>query len=112
MRDVFAFDGFVRKLTSAAAVLVLSSASLVAAHAQQVLTPPNIPIHFGMNPDEVSGALGVQLQYVRGRAGNELLLALPNVRGAALASRSDGLYLQFRKGRLSGWKGDWGTIRP
>jgi len=41
-----------------------------------------------------------------------LLLALPNVKGAALASRSDGLYLQFRNGRLSGWKGDWGTIRP
>ena len=114
MRDVFTFDGFVRKLTSAAAVaaLVLNAASLPAAHAEQVLTPPNIPINFGMNPDEVSRALGVQLQYVRGRPGNELLLALPDVKGAALASRSDGLYLQFRKGKLSGWKGDWGTIRP
>jgi hypothetical protein len=52
------------------------------------------------------------LFYVRGRPGNELLVALPNVKGATLASRSDGLYLQFRRGKLSGWKGDWGTIRP
>ena len=29
-----------------------------------------------------------------------------------LANRSDGLYLQFGRGRLVGWKGDWGTIRP
>jgi hypothetical protein len=49
---------------------------------------------------------------VRGRPGNELLLAIPNVKGSALSIRSDALYLQFRKGRLSGWKGDWGTITP
>jgi hypothetical protein len=94
------------------AALALTGVFLTSAHAQQVLTPPNIPLSFGMKPDEVSRALGVQLQYVRGRPGDELLVALPNVKGAALASRSDGLYLQFRKGRLSGWKGDWGTIRP
>ena len=94
------------------APLALAGAFLMPAQAQQVFTPPNIALSFGMNPDEVSRALGVQLQYVRGRPGDEMLLALPDVKGAALASRSDGLYLQFRKGRLSGWKGDWGTIRP
>jgi hypothetical protein len=72
----------------------------------------SMPLTFGMNADQVSQALGVPLFYVRGRRGNELLVALPNVKGATLASRSDGLYLQFRRGRLSGWKGDWGTIRP
>ena len=46
------------------------------------------------------------------RKQRDLLLAIPNVKGAALSFRSDGLYLQFRKGRLTGWKGDWGTIRP
>ena len=103
-----------RELTSTAvaAVLVLGGASLAPASAQQVLTPPNIPLSFGMNPEQVSRALGVSLSHVRGRPGDELLLALPDVRGAALASRSDGLYLQFRHGRLSGWKGDWGTVRP
>ena len=77
-------------------------------HAQQ----PSVPLMFGMTPDQTSQALGVALFYVRGRPGNELLVALPNVKGATLASRSDGLYLQFRRGKLSGWKGDWGTIRP
>jgi hypothetical protein len=95
------------------AVLMLSVAS--AAHAQQttgVGTPGNVPLMFGMNADQASQALGVPLNYVRGRPGNELYVALPNVKGATLSYRSDGLYLQFRKGRLSGWKGDWGTIRP
>jgi hypothetical protein len=70
------------------------------------------PLTFGMSPDEVSAVLGVPLGYVRGSRGNELLLALPNVKGSALTIRSDGLYLQFRRGRLSGWKGDWGTAKP
>jgi len=70
------------------------------------------PLTFGMNPDEVSVALGVPLAYVRGRRGDELLLAMPNVKGSALTIRSDALYLQFRHGRLTGWKGDWGTAKP
>ena len=74
--------------------------------------PPGAPLTFGMSIDEASTALGVPLSYVRGAPGNELLLALPNVKGSALAIRSDALYLQFRRGRLSGWKGDWGTARP
>jgi hypothetical protein len=112
MRDIFSCDGSLRKPASIAAALILSGMASVPARAEQVLTPPNIPINFGMKPDEVSRALGVQLQYVRGRPGDELLLAVPDVKGATLSSRSDGLYLQFRRGRLSGWKGDWGTIRP
>jgi hypothetical protein len=71
-----------------------------------------VPLAFGMNAEQASQALGVPLSYVHGRPGEELLFALPNVKGTTLASRSDGLYLQFRKGRLTGWKGDWGTIRP
>jgi hypothetical protein len=70
------------------------------------------PLQFGMNAGQVSQVLGVGLAYVRGRPGNELFLAIPNVKGSALSIRSDALYLQFRRGRLSGWKGDWGTIRP
>jgi len=96
-----------------AALLTLACLTWTPARAQQApLTPPNIPITFGMTPEQASVALGVQLLYVRGRPGDELLVALPNVKGATLASRSDGLYLQFRHGRLSAWKGDWGTIRP
>ena len=72
----------------------------------------NTPLAFGMNVDEASAALGTSLVYVRGRPGNEMFLALPNVKGSALSDRRDGLYLQFRRGKLEGWKGDWGTNKP
>lgn len=72
----------------------------------------NTPLAFGMNVEQASAALGVTLIYVRGRPGNEMFLALANVKGSALSDRRDGLYLQFRRGRLAGWKGDWGTNRP
>ena len=95
------------------AALALAGAALAPARGQVVTTtPPNIPLMFGMTPEQASVALGVPFQYVSGPPGGELLLALPNVKGTTLAKRSDGLYLQFRHGRLSGWKGDWGTIRP
>jgi hypothetical protein len=95
--------------------MALASVALTPASGQQSLrgTPPyGAPLTFGMNADEVSQALGVPLNYVRGRSGDELFLATSNVKGSALSSRSDGLYLQFRRGKLAGWKGDWGTITP
>jgi len=96
-----------------AAALALATVALGPLRAQvATLTPPNIPLMFGMTPEQTSVALGVPLQYVKGAPGDEMLLALPNVKGTTLAKRSDGLYLQFRHGRLSGWKGDWGTIQP
>jgi hypothetical protein len=102
-------------VNSMAICMALAIVALTPASGQQSPhgTPPNgVPLTFGMNADEVSQALGVPLNYVRGRSADELFLATSNVQGSALASRSDGLYLQFRKGRLAGWKGDWGTIRP
>jgi opacity protein-like surface antigen len=106
-----------RKMTfGSAAVLAVAMAAAVASPAaaqpSAMAAANNTPLTFGMNADEASQALGTPLNYVRGRPGDELYLALPNVRGAALSSRSDGLYLQFRRGRLEGWKGDWGTVRP
>jgi hypothetical protein len=93
--------------------LVLASLSgASAAYKAQPAISLGAPLTFGMSADEASAALGVPLSYVRGRQGNELLLALPNVKGSALTIRSDGLYLQFRRGRLTGWKGDWGTAKP
>jgi hypothetical protein len=102
-------------VSTAVTWIALASVALTPASGQQSphRTPPNgVPLTFGMNADEVSQALGVPLNYVRGRSGDELFLATSNVKGSALSSRSDGLYLQFRRGRLAGWKGDWGTITP
>jgi hypothetical protein len=102
---------------SAAAVLMVAMATigLSPAIAQQVITatpPDNTPLSFGMDADMASRVLGTTLIYVRGRPGDEMFLALPNVKGSALSDRKDGLYLQFRRGKLTGWKGDWGSNRP
>jgi hypothetical protein len=92
--------------------LMCSAVMLAIAGSARAQAPSNAPLTFGMNADQASQALGVPLTYVGGRPGDELLVALPNVKGATLSKRSDGLYLQFRRGRLAGWNGDWGTNRP
>jgi hypothetical protein len=97
----------------AAMVLAVATSGASPASAQQVLRAPNsTPLSFGMDVNQAELALGTTLIYVRGRPGNEMFVALPNVKGSALSSRNDGLYLQFRRGRLEGWKGDWGANRP
>ena len=63
------------------------------------------PLVFGMNVQEATNALGVQLEYVSGTAGNEMLAAR---RPSPVYHQRDArLFLQFRAGRLTGWKGDW-----
>ena len=101
----------------ATAVLAIATAgaTISPARAQQgapVAAPNNTPLSFGMDAEQASRALGEPLIYVRGAPGNEMYLARSNVKGSALANRNDGLYLQFRRGRLEGWKGDWGENRP
>jgi hypothetical protein len=68
----------------------------------------NTPLAFGMDEEEVSRALGQKLNYISGRPGDEIYMAFRNVGGFVLFNRNDRLYLQFRKGKLAGWKGDWG----
>jgi hypothetical protein len=100
-----------RALLAAVAIWLLAIAAIAPSPVRAQLAN-SIPLAFGMNVEEASAALGTTLIYVRGRPANEMFLALPNVKGAALSDRRDGLYLQFRRGRLSGWKGDWGTGDP
>jgi hypothetical protein len=66
------------------------------------------PLAVGMNIDDATQALGTQLSYVSGRPGDEVFLAHRNVGGGGPFDHHDRLYLQFRQGRLAGWKGDWG----
>jgi len=66
------------------------------------------PLVFGMDVEGVSTALGQPLSYIGGRPGDEIFLAIRNIGGSGLFNRHDRLFLQFRKGRLTGWKGDWG----
>ncbi|MBM7486936.1 hypothetical protein ABIB75_001799 [Bradyrhizobium sp. GM2.2] len=68
----------------------------------------NTPLAFGMDADQTARALGQPLQYVRGRPGNEIYLALRNIGGSRLIPTRHRLFLQFRHGRLAGWKEDYG----
>jgi hypothetical protein len=83
---------------------------LVAAHAPFTATlSNNTPLAFGMDAEDATRALGTPLTYVRGRRGDEILLAYRDIGGSGFFPRKDRLYLQFRHGRLTGWKGDWGS---
>jgi hypothetical protein len=68
----------------------------------------NTPLAFGMDAEQAARALGTPLNYVSGRPGNEIYLTFRHNGGSGLFFIKDRLYLQFRKGRLAGWKGDWG----
>jgi hypothetical protein len=68
----------------------------------------NVPLAFGMDAGQTARALGQPLQYVRGRPGNEIYLALRNIGGSGLIPHRQRLFLQFRHGRLAGWKEDYG----
>jgi hypothetical protein len=66
------------------------------------------PLVFGMDAADASRALGEPLSYISGRPGNEIYLAIRDIGGSGLLNHHDRLFLQFRKGRLTGWKADWG----
>ena len=61
-----------------------------------------------MNQEEAAQALGTPFTYIRGRPGNEIYLTFRDIGGSGLFPHRDRLYLQVRKGRLAGWKADWG----
>lgn len=83
--------------------------------ADGVVRPPftatlsnNTPLAFGMDVSETSRALRQPLHYVRGRSGDEVYLALRDLGGSGLVPHHNRLFLQFRRGRLAGWKEDYG----
>jgi len=67
----------------------------------------NTPLVFGMTVTEAAAALNAPLKYIRGKPGDEVFAA-PRYFGAGYFDHHDQLFLQFRQGRLTGWKGDWG----
>jgi hypothetical protein len=98
---------------SALAIITLGLALATPAHAQFLpftATLSNItPLAFGMTPDQAAFALGTPMTYVSGRPGNEIFVTPRHYGGSGFFPRSDPLYLQFRRGRLTGWKGFWGN---
>jgi hypothetical protein len=100
-------------LASGIALLVCTALPSIAA-ARDNTRPPftstlsnTTPLAFGMDTESVATALGAPLTYVSGSPGNETFAVLRMVNGEGFLFRKDPLYLQFRHGRLTGWKGDW-----
>jgi hypothetical protein len=71
-----------------------------------------LPLEFGMSPDQASVALGVPLEYHSGRHGSEIYVAVRDARIPGFYPTEEGVALQFRRGRLTGWKKDWKLNRP
>jgi len=71
-----------------------------------------VPLAFGMTPDEVSVALGLPLAYHSGRPGSEIYVTAGPAGIPGFYPTDRGIALQFRRGRLTGWKKDWRLYRP
>jgi hypothetical protein len=70
------------------------------------------PLNFGMTPDQAALALGVPLIYHSGGHGSEIYLAYGSAGVPGFYPVDSALALQFRKGRLTGWKKDRQLRRP
>jgi hypothetical protein len=110
-----------RWLSAAALSIMISGVAFMPARAGEFVpfngpgSPPftatlsnNTPLAFGMGEEEAARALGTPLTYISGRPGDEIYLVFREIGGTGFFNRKDRLYLQFRRGRLAGWKGDWG----
>lgn len=70
--------------------------------------PPNTaPLTFGMTPQDVANALGAPLVHVSGKPGAEIFYAARSAGIPGFYRADERLYLQFRKGCLTGWKKGW-----
>jgi len=92
----------------------LGAPAPAAAHAADARAPNTLPLVFGMTPDEASRALEAPLVLIavqgrRGRAG-AIYFADRDARVPGYAT-GEHVFLQFREGRLTGWKMDW-AVRP
>jgi|EndMetStandDraft_2_1072991.scaffolds.fasta_scaffold212390_1 hypothetical protein len=77
------------------------------------LAPSNIaPLAFGMTPEEAATVLGTRLVYVSGRPGSEVFLAERDAGVPGFYPVNFRIFLQFRRGALTGWKKDWAVTRP
>jgi hypothetical protein len=93
-------------------LLMLGWLASGSAHATSI-APSNIePLAFGMTPAEASEVLGTQLVYVSGRPGSEIFLAERDAGVPGFYPVNFRIFLQFRRGGLTGWKKDWRVTRP
>jgi hypothetical protein len=66
-----------------------------------------LPLKFGMTRAEASAALGLPLIHHSGRGGNAIYVARAPAGIPGYHPTHFSIALQFRGGRLTGWKKDW-----
>jgi hypothetical protein len=71
-----------------------------------------LPLQFGMTPDQAAAALDVPLTHVKGRDGSEIFYAQRTSAIPSFFTDDRYLWLQFRRGRLTGWHNDWQRVGP
>jgi hypothetical protein len=95
-----------RIMRARTALLLLALTFSSAAHASNVA-----PLAFGMTPEEAAVALKAPLQYLAGRPDSEVFAAERDAGVPGFYPVHEWIYLQFRRGKLSGWKKDWRLLR-
>jgi hypothetical protein len=66
-----------------------------------------LPLAFGMTPDAAATALEVPIARASGRRSSEIYYAEWTTAPGGWFGHDRHLWLQFRNGRLTGWKNDW-----
>jgi hypothetical protein len=66
-----------------------------------------LPLIYGMTPAEASLALGLPLIPYRGRHSSEIYYAIDRANIPGFYPTDFAIALQFRRGKLTGWKKDW-----
>jgi hypothetical protein len=69
--------------------------------------PSTLPLSFGMTPQDAAAALGAPLIYDHGRPGSEVFVAMRPAHIPGFYRVDRRVFLQFRRGCLTGWKSDW-----
>ena len=70
--------------------------------------PSNVaPLAFGMTPQDAAQALGVPLTPVSVRGSSEIFYAVYSASIPGFYHVDGRIFLQFRRGCLTGWKKDW-----
>ena len=91
--------------------LLLVPGIAFAANPQRPLGSSNDPLLFGMTRDEVARLVEAPLIYLSGPRGSERYLVQRRASVPGLYPVDTRIVLQFRRGRLTGWRRDW-QMRP
>jgi hypothetical protein len=70
-------------------------------------TPNDIPLAFGMTPEEAATALGSPLNHIPGGRSGDVYVVDMYAKMPGFYGVGKHIYLKFRNDHLTGWKYDW-----